>query len=76
MLECEIALPININSGISDITLLKSFGINTRVGRVKDPIQVEWNICLTDWIKVNMDSVARDTLGLVVYAGIFRSHNR
>ena len=33
----------HMNSDISNFTLMKYFDVNTRVRRVKDPIQVEWN---------------------------------
>jgi len=65
----------HMNSDISNFTLMKYFDVNTRVRRVKDPIQVEWN-CF-QWIRmepypgwmelfsVNTDGAAKDTYGLV-----------
>jgi len=57
---------------ISDFSILKVFGISIRPRKVSKPIQVLWSFPLASYIKVNIDCIVRDFIGLVACAEIFR----
>jgi len=62
---------VSMKNGMFDFNVLKSFGINTRTGKILRPLPVRWEFPSPSWVKINIDGVARAYPGLATCGDIF-----
>jgi len=57
---------------ILNFSILKQFGINTRIGKVMSPMLVFWRFPDIGWIKLNTDGAGRGASGFAACGSIFK----
>ncbi|XP_068503599.1 uncharacterized protein [Phaseolus vulgaris] len=62
----------SMKNDMFDFYVLKLFDINTRSGKVLQPLPVRWEFPSPSWVKINIDGAARGSPSLVACGGIFR----
>ena len=65
-----------MNNDIIDLFCLKCFVVNTRFGKASHSILVVRDFPLVGCIKVNMNGIVRNLLGLVTCASVFKENTR
>ncbi|GMN27021.1 hypothetical protein TIFTF001_001497 [Ficus carica] len=63
-----------MNNSLTDLLILKTFKIHSRVSRAPKIIEIKWKRPNTWWIKVNMDEAANGSPGIAGCGGIFRTY--